>query len=59
LADCTEPGWYFFYPSAQNKYECEKFVKIDQDAIDDGWLRCRKYAGTYMGPITPLSLPNA
>jgi hypothetical protein len=50
------PGWYFFYPKHPDKYERPKFVEVGQDSIDDGWLRCRKYAGTYMGPIVPPSL---
>ena len=57
-ATIKTPGWYFCYPKHPEAGGKPKYVEIDQDAIEDGWLRCRKYAGTYMGPIIPPSLAN-
>ena len=53
------PGWYFFYPKYPGTYDRPKFIEVDQDAIDDGDHQCRKYKGTYMGPVIPPSLPKA
>ena len=52
------PGWYFFYPKHPHPFERPKFVHVEESDIEDGWLHCKKYAGTYMGPIIPPSLPN-
>lgn len=46
-------GWYFFYPKFPTKFDKPKFVEVDQDAIEEGWLKCKRYAGTYIGPIIP------
>jgi hypothetical protein len=50
----TEPGWYWFEPACPGMTGgYPKFIQVDQDAISDGWLKCRKYAGKYAGPIEP------
>ena len=48
-----ESGWYFYYPEHPSKYEFPKYVLVDDDAIEGNWLKCKKYQGTYIGPITP------
>ncbi len=50
-----EPGHYYYYPDASpcHEFDQPKFVVVEKDAIDDGWLRCPKWAGTYIGPIIP------
>lgn len=46
-------GWYFFYPKHPGKYERPKFVLVDSDSIEGGYLKCKRYAGTYVGPVQP------
>jgi len=48
-----EPGWYFVYHTHPEIAGREKFMEIDEDCISNGWLQCRQYAGTYIGPIAP------
>ena len=50
----TEPGWYWFEPAYPGMTGgSPKFIQVDQDAIADGWMKCRKYRGKYAGPIEP------
>lgn len=47
------PGFYFFYPKHKlSGYERPHYVEIHEDALD-GDLRCKKYAGVYVGPLIP------
>lgn len=51
-------GWYFFYPTKPDAFGKPCYVNLEKDTIDDGDLQCPKYAGTYLGPLTPPALPG-
>lgn len=56
----TTPGWYFVYPTKQpGDYGRPKFMEVTQESIEEGWLKCKAYAGTYLGPIEPPPRPSA
>ena len=51
------PGWYFLYPKYPKAGGNPKFVTVDREAIEGGYMKCKTYAGDYIGPITPPAKP--
>ena len=55
-----DPGHYFFYPKHKlSGYERPRYVEIFADSLEPTGevypLRCKKYAGVYVGPLVPPS----
>ena len=58
----SESGWYWFIPKFQKIAGRPKFVLVDDDAVEGGYMNCKMYAGEYIGPMNIGAIeatPNA
>ena len=50
-------GWYFWYPQYASNGKVPQWLFVREEAITDGELKCKMYAGRYIGPYTPPADP--